>query len=132
MNPLVTQFFESALVVIGCYSLSNRWWAVLERLAEFRRHRYGFSLLVVNSYPSQVLPVAEALHQSLQSPVRAKFPGALDIVGKALTEHLGSPLQFTAQAAFLAYDLVVREAERNQGDADDQGNDEQDTQQSHG
>src|SRR5712675_1680554 len=102
MNPLVTHFIEGTLVVIACDGGGNRRRAALERLAQFRRHRYGFPLLIVNSYPSQVFPVAEALHKSLQLPVRAKLPGAFDVVGKALAEHLGSPLQFIAQAALLS------------------------------
>ncbi len=106
-----------------------------ERLREFWSRGYQRALLVVNDNAHQVFSVPEALHQALQFPVRTFLvfciPRPLDIAGETLTQHLGATLQIAAQSALFSQHFVIGKAERNQGDADNQRNDEANTQQSH-
>jgi hypothetical protein len=79
-----------------------------------------------------VLALPKALHNLLQFLVRSYFPGPLDIACKAFAEQLGPAFHFDAQALLLCYHLKVGKGERNERYPHNQGDDEPNTQQSHG
>src|SRR5271168_5319385 len=130
-NLSISQLNERALIVIVADGLSQRPRTRRECFVQFGGHRNDLGLPVIDRDSNQVFTIAKALHQSLQCLVRAGSPSLLDVPGQTLSENLGPSLQVTAERAAFGNHLVIRKAKRNQGYADNQGNNQPNTQQPH-
>src|SRR5271169_3249883 len=78
-----------------------------------------------------MFPVGELLDSSLQGVLGVPFQITLNISGETLSQHLGTMLQVFLQPPVQHEHLVIRSAERHQGDANNQRDDESSAEQSH-
>src|SRR5271167_1799345 len=78
-----------------------------------------------------MFPVGELLDSSLQGVLGVPFQITLNISGETLSQYLGTMLQVFLQPPVQHEHLVIRSAERHQGDANNQRDDESSAEQSH-
>jgi hypothetical protein len=70
--------------------------------------------------------IAEVLHGTLQILRGVLLQIALYISREAFSQHFSASCEIRAQGALLTQDLVIRRTERDQRNADDEGNNEPD------
>ena len=122
---------ERALAMTLCHGCDHFRWRRRHDLSQLRSDRHDMALAIVYGDAHQMFAIAEPLNQPLQSPLRSRLPGSFHIARDALAENLRAPFQIASQRALFTHDLVIRETERHQCDADNKRDDKPDTQQAH-